>query len=87
MREEGLLPAGADLDWLCDTAGVIAHASTYLLIREKLGVSGGVVFEDSDAGVQSAAGAGFDVIRVEHPDELPTLVRKLLECPCTEEAE
>ncbi len=37
MRDDGLLPAGADLDWLCDTAGVLGHANTYLLIRETLG--------------------------------------------------
>jgi AcrR family transcriptional regulator len=37
MRDDALLPAGADLDWLCDTAGVLAHADTYLLIRETLG--------------------------------------------------
>ena len=37
LRDDGLLPAGADLDWLCDTAGVLAHANTYLLIRETLG--------------------------------------------------
>jgi AcrR family transcriptional regulator len=37
MRDDGLLPAGADLDWLCDTAGVLGSASTYLLIRETLG--------------------------------------------------
>jgi AcrR family transcriptional regulator len=37
LRDDGLLPAGADIDWLCDTAGVIAHANTYLLVRETLG--------------------------------------------------
>lgn len=37
MRDDGLLPADADLDWLCDTAGMLGHASTYLLIRETLG--------------------------------------------------
>ena len=37
MRDDGLLPADADLDWLCDTAGVLGHANTYLLIRETLG--------------------------------------------------
>jgi AcrR family transcriptional regulator len=37
LRDDGLLPADADLDWLCDTAGVVAHANTYLLIRETLG--------------------------------------------------
>jgi AcrR family transcriptional regulator len=37
MRDDGLLPADADLNWLGDTAGVLAHANTYLLIRETLG--------------------------------------------------
>jgi AcrR family transcriptional regulator len=37
MRDDRLLPAGTDLDWLCDTAGVLGHANTYLLIRETLG--------------------------------------------------
>lgn len=37
LRDDGLIPADADLGWLCDTAGVLAHANTYLLIRETLG--------------------------------------------------
>jgi AcrR family transcriptional regulator len=36
LRDDGLLPAGVDLDWLCDTAGSLGHANTYLLIRETL---------------------------------------------------
>jgi len=31
--DDGLLPAGANLDWLRETATVIAHADTYLLLR------------------------------------------------------
>ena len=50
----------------------------YLRIREKLGVNSGIAFEDSDAGAQSAATAGLDVVRVESPDRLPALVFKLL---------
>jgi len=50
----------------------------YLLIRKRLGINGGVAFEDSDAGLLSAAGAGFQTIRVSSPDDLPTLVRELL---------
>jgi beta-phosphoglucomutase len=50
----------------------------YLLIRGKLGISGGVAFEDSDAGLLSAAAAGFETIRVSSPDDLPWLVRKLV---------
>jgi beta-phosphoglucomutase len=50
----------------------------YLLIRLKLGISGGVAFEDSEAGFQSATSAGFKVIRVASSDDLPALVGKLL---------
>jgi hypothetical protein len=38
-RDDGLLPAGCDLTWLADTTSVLAHAETYLLIRETLRVS------------------------------------------------
>jgi AcrR family transcriptional regulator len=41
MRDDGLLAADVDLDWLCDTAGVLGHANTYLLIRETLGWTSG----------------------------------------------
>ena len=46
----------------------------YLLLREKLGVRGGTAFEDSDAGLLSAARAGFKSIRVSTPGALPKLV-------------
>lgn len=36
LHDDALLPATVDLDWLCDTAGVLAHAQTYLLVRETL---------------------------------------------------
>jgi beta-phosphoglucomutase len=51
----------------------------YLLIRKKLGISGGVAFEDSDAGLLSAAGAGFETICVSNPEDLPRLVRELVD--------
>lgn len=50
----------------------------YLLIRQKLHISGGVAFEDSDAGMLSASAAGFQTIRVSSPDDLPRLVEQLL---------
>ena len=37
LHTDGLVPAAVDLDWLCDTAGALAHNQTYLLIRETLG--------------------------------------------------
>jgi AcrR family transcriptional regulator len=36
LHTDRLLPAKVDLDWLCNTAGLLAHAQTYLLIRETL---------------------------------------------------
>jgi AcrR family transcriptional regulator len=35
-HDDGLLPANCDLDWLADTAGLLAHAETYLLMRATL---------------------------------------------------
>jgi AcrR family transcriptional regulator len=38
-RDDGLLPTGCDLTWLADTTSVLAHAETYLLMRETLQVT------------------------------------------------
>jgi hypothetical protein len=38
-HDDGLLPAGCDLTWLADTTSVLAHAETYLLMRETLGMT------------------------------------------------
>ena len=40
-RDDGLLPTGCDLAWLADTTSVLAHAETYLLMRETLQVTPG----------------------------------------------
>jgi len=50
----------------------------YLLIRRKLDIGGGIAFEDSEAGLLSAMSAGFKTVRVSSPDELPELVKKVL---------
>jgi len=54
------------------------NPAPYLLIRERLAVLSGVVFEDSDAGVESATQAGFEVLRVPAPQVLPEIVRRRL---------
>ena len=46
----------------------------YLLLRERIGLDAGIVFEDSIAGLESAARAGYEVIRVASPEDLPQLV-------------
>jgi HAD superfamily hydrolase (TIGR01509 family) len=50
----------------------------YLLIRQKLAVRGGIVFEDSEAGLLSARSAEFKTILVPSPADLSTLVWKVL---------
>jgi hypothetical protein len=40
-RDDGLLPTGCDLTWLADTTSVLAHAETYLLMRETLQLTPG----------------------------------------------
>jgi len=50
----------------------------YLLAAERLQVKRALVLEDSDAGVASGRAAGFEVIQVRHPAEVPALVRNRL---------
>jgi AcrR family transcriptional regulator len=38
-RDDGLLPPGCDLTWLADTTSALAHAETYLIMRETLRMS------------------------------------------------
>ena len=38
-HDDGLLPTGCDLTWLADTTSMLAHAETYLLMRETLQVT------------------------------------------------
>jgi AcrR family transcriptional regulator len=40
-RDDGLLPPRCDLAWLADTTSVLAHAETYLLMRETLRMTPG----------------------------------------------
>lgn len=54
------------------------HPEPYLLVRERLGIRSGVAFEDSDAGMASATGAGLRTVRVNSPDDLPALLRAVL---------
>lgn len=51
----------------------------YLEIRSRLRVETGVAFEDSEAGIRSAAAAGFTVVRVACPDDLPALIFQIIQ--------
>ena len=50
----------------------------YLLAAERLGCRAPLVVEDSEAGLASGRAAGFEVLAVTHPAEVPALVRRRL---------
>lgn len=50
----------------------------YLFAASLLGVKTGLVFEDSDAGIASAQEAGFAVIPVADPEQLPSIVNRAI---------
>lgn len=54
------------------------HPQPYRLIGERLGITSGVAFEDSDAGMASAAAAGLRAVRVNSPENLPSLLQATL---------
>jgi HAD superfamily hydrolase (TIGR01509 family) len=54
----------------------------YLLAAERLGARAPLVVEDSEAGLASGRAAGFTVLQIHHPAELPEIVgRRLSTCP------
>jgi beta-phosphoglucomutase len=50
----------------------------YLLVAERLDVSRGIAFEDSEPGLASARAAGFEAIKVDRPIDLPQIVARVL---------
>jgi beta-phosphoglucomutase len=48
----------------------------YLLAASRLGVDTALVLEDSAAGIASGRAAGFEVLPVRHPAEVPGLLRQ-----------
>jgi beta-phosphoglucomutase len=48
----------------------------YLLAATRLGVDTALVLEDSAAGIASGRAAGFEVLPIRHPTEVPGLLRQ-----------
>jgi len=46
----------------------------YLLAASRLGVTRAVVLEDSQAGMAAGRAAGFQVLQVRHPDDVPAVL-------------
>ena len=53
----------------------------YLLAAERLGARTALVVEDSEAGLAAGRAAGFQVLRVGHPNELPGVLLQRLGSP------
>jgi beta-phosphoglucomutase len=85
----------AEIDPLLAAGGLRAHFDTvvggeqvqhhkpapepYLLAAARLGVTQALVLEDSAAGIASGLAAGFEVLAVERPADVPGLLRKRLQ--------
>ncbi|HEX8986231.1 MAG TPA: HAD family phosphatase [Bryobacteraceae bacterium] len=74
----GIRPCFAAVIASEDVAAHKPAPDPYLTAALRLGARRPLVVEDSDAGVESARAAGFDVIRVAGPDELADAVRTAL---------
>ncbi len=55
----------------------------YLLAAKRLGASTALVVEDSAAGAAAGRAAGFEVLRVTHPSEVPPRLLERLGAPST----
>lgn len=78
LEAAGIVDCFAELVFGEDTIEHKPHPAPYQLIQARLAISSGVVFEDTDAGTESATRAGFEVFRVSGPHALPEIVRKRL---------
>jgi len=86
--------ACAEIDPLLDAGGLRHHFDTliggdsvvhhkpaaepYRLAAERLGVRSALVVEDSQAGIESGRAAGFEVLAVRHPADMPELLERRL---------
>lgn len=55
------------------------HPEPYLLAARQLGISRALVVEDSEPGAASGRAAGFDVLRVESPEQLAATLADFLD--------
>jgi HAD superfamily hydrolase (TIGR01509 family) len=72
----GIRPCFAALVGAADVARHKPAPDAYLTAAARLGARRPLVIEDSDAGVASAQAAGFDVLRVSSPAEMPAAVAR-----------
>ena len=78
LDRAGLLDCFATLVYGGDVRKQKPSPEPYLLAASRLHAQHPLVIEDSEAGVQSARAAGFDVIQVTSPSEVPAAVQMRL---------
>ena len=78
LESAGLLACFKTLVCFEDVTLLKPHPDPYLEGARRLGAQNPLVIEDSDAGVASGQAAGFDVLRLDHPDQLAERLRKHL---------
>ena len=78
LQREGVLPLLAAVVYGNEVKALKPDPEPYRTAMERLVASSGVAFEDSAAGIASARAAGCRVIQVNHPDEVPNLIRGLV---------
>lgn len=76
LRRAGLLPLIGVEVYADDVERLKPAPDPYLKALSLLGAKRAVAFEDSDAGIASAAAAGCHTVRVIHPSVLPELLFK-----------
>ncbi|MCX6606040.1 MAG: HAD family phosphatase [Acidobacteria bacterium] len=81
LESAGLLACFKTLVCFEDVTLLKPHPEPYLEGARRLGARNPLVIEDSDAGVASGQAAGFDVLRLDHPDQLAEKLRSHLRGP------
>ena len=79
LESAGLLACFKTLVCFEDVTLLKPHPEPYLEGARRLGARNPLVIEDSDAGVASGQAAGFNVLRLEHPDQLAEKLRDHLQ--------
>ena len=79
LESAGLLACFKTLVCFEDVTLLKPHPEPYLEGARRLGAQNPLVIEDSDAGVASGQAAGFNVLRLKHPDQLAEKLRDHLQ--------
>ncbi len=78
LRREGVLPLLGAIVYGDEVTALKPDPEPYRTAMERLGVSCGIAFEDSAAGIASARAAGCQVVEVTNPADVPRLIEDVV---------